>query len=322
MNQKIRRANSFYGFRRHSAKISRICTNVVVRIIRVASRDNHERNRQDTAQTCRRRDDDISRRHNIGMTCAEFVARHEFASNKRGDIDTEEARLHRWASFLSIFGTMMLLQDVIAYASISHVLVSVSKSARTPRRSAFRTGVTVALLQSRAEVLEDQTLRTSWLAGIARGTEGPDELQTNCEIADDRPIRDRPCNRSRASSHFFLLVLRYVNCVPRVYKCRRIFLFFFFLFFALRVIAIKIIASIHEVNTWNIDTLYLRLRSYVIKTAMTHVGSFYETFLWNVVLCEESNRWDNVTECQSDLRVPVRYSFSIFNMRQPWNYKA
>lgn len=67
------------------------------------------------------------------MTCAEFVARHEFASNERGDIDTKEARLHRWASFLSIFGTIMLLQDVIAYASISHVLVSVSKSARSRR---------------------------------------------------------------------------------------------------------------------------------------------------------------------------------------------
>lgn len=88
MNKKIRRANSFHsGFRRHSTKISHIHIYTHIYMYQ-CRRSNNPRcfttiRRQDIAQTCRRRDDDISRRHNTGMTCAEFVARHEFASNEQ-----------------------------------------------------------------------------------------------------------------------------------------------------------------------------------------------------------------------------------------------
>jgi len=59
------------------------------------------------------------------------------------------------------------------------------------------------------------------VTGVARGREGPDESRTNCGIADGQPIRDRPCNRSRVSSHFATHVTYYENRVPSSATCAR-----------------------------------------------------------------------------------------------------
>lgn len=48
---------------------------------------------------------------------------------------------------------------------------------------------------------------------------------------------------------------------------------------------------------------------------MIHVRSY--VFTKRVVLCAESNRWNDVTECQSDLRIGRIVGFLIFDMRQP-----
>lgn len=119
VNQKVHMANLFHGLRKRSVVSDTHRYSTV-------TRDNRE-----VGGTQTRRSHDISRRHDIEMTCAEFVVRHEFRPNAGGDSDVEKeggSIAPPGLSFLSISAERDCNRP---HEGVSHILVCVStKSVR------------------------------------------------------------------------------------------------------------------------------------------------------------------------------------------------
>lgn len=203
-----------------SSQLSDVSTYAVTPVIRIASRDNRE-----IGGASRRRRDDVSRRHNIDMTCAEFVARGKSAYKRirwYWNAENEEEGGGRgggsiaWVSFLSIFRTM--LEDAaIVHVNISHVPVYASFDKADPNPTCIPNETSSATLCR--SFGSSNFIRFRHLTGVMRDRRwGIRQVwERIARLVVDDQFRDR----YRISSNFVTRITLQDSWRAYFYACRR-----------------------------------------------------------------------------------------------------